>query len=68
LLAESSWADLTLVSVARAAKIPAAELLEVAPSKPALLASCCAGFPANWAAYRPDRESQSARDPPSMCA
>jgi AcrR family transcriptional regulator len=63
LLAESSWADLTLVSVARAAKIPAAELLEVAPSKPALLGVMLRRLSGELARrYRPDRESQSARD------
>lgn len=63
LLAEISWADLTLASVARTAKIPIAELLETAPSKPALLGVMLRRLSGETARrYRPDRESQGARD------
>ncbi|HWE06692.1 MAG TPA: hypothetical protein VG274_08290 [Rhizomicrobium sp.] len=62
-LAEVSWADLTLASVARGAKVPLADLLESAPSKPALLGVMLRRLSGEVARrYRPDRESQSARD------
>jgi AcrR family transcriptional regulator len=63
LLAEITWADLTLASVARAAKVPPAELLATAPSKAALLGIMLRQLSGELARrYRPDRESQSARD------
>jgi AcrR family transcriptional regulator len=62
-LAETGWADLTLASVARAAKVPITGLLETAPSKPALLGVMLRRLSGETARhYRPDRESQSARD------
>ena len=62
-LAEISWADLTLASVARAAKVPLAELLEAASSKPALIGVMLRRLSGETARhYRPDRESHSARD------
>lgn len=63
LLAEISWADLTLASVARAAKVSPADLFEAAPSKPALLGVMLRRLSGELARrYRPDRASQSARD------
>jgi len=63
LLADITWADLTLASVARAARVPPAELLAAAPSKAALLGIMLRSLSGELARrYRPDRESQSARD------
>ena len=63
LLVEISWADLTLASVARAAGVSPADLLEAAPSKPALLGVMLRRLSGELARrYRPDRESHSARD------
>jgi AcrR family transcriptional regulator len=63
LLASKKWADLTLASVARLARIPLAQLLLVAPSRPALLGLMLNRLSQDTARrYRPDRASQSARD------
>jgi hypothetical protein len=62
-LAEISWADLILVSVARTAKITLHERLEAASSRPALIGIMLGRLSGETARhYRPDRESQSARD------
>ena len=63
LLAKQNWNALTLASVARAAKVPLAELLTLAPSKPALIGVMLARVGDDVARrYKPDRQSDNERD------
>lgn len=63
LLAKGSWQDLTLSSVARAAKVALADLHALAPSKPALLALMLSRAGEDTARdYRPDKSAESGRD------
>jgi AcrR family transcriptional regulator len=63
LLSKQGWNALTLASVARAAKVPLAELLALAPSKPALIGVMLARVGEDVARrYKPDRESANERD------
>jgi AcrR family transcriptional regulator len=63
LLAKQSWNDITLASVARAAKVPLGELHGVAPSKPALIGLMLARAGEDTARqYKIDRGSESERD------
>lgn len=63
LLAKTRWSDLTLMQVARAAKISAGNLQSLAPGKPALLGLILNRI-GDLAAehYRGDPDSQDARD------
>ena len=63
LLAKQGWNALTLAAVARAAKVPLAELHALAPSKPALIGVMLARAGEDTARrYEPDNESESERD------
>jgi AcrR family transcriptional regulator len=63
LLAKARWSDLTLMEVARAAKVPAASLQSAVPGKPALLGAILTRI-GNLTAehYRRDAGSEDARD------
>ncbi|HEY5046624.1 MAG TPA: hypothetical protein VII49_01215 [Rhizomicrobium sp.] len=63
LLARQGWNELTLASVARAAKVPLAVLQSLAPSKPALIGLMLARACAETARrYKPDRQSEGGRE------
>ena len=63
LLAKKSWAEITLTSVAKAAKVPIAELALFAPAKPALIASVLRLLGGETTKrYKPARDSSSPRD------
>lgn len=63
LLAKQSWNELTLASVARAAKVPLAELHALVQSKPALVGVMLVRVGEDVARrYKPDRESAPERD------
>lgn len=63
LLAKKSWSELTLVEVARAAKVPLRELRAFAPSKFGLIGLMLARVSDDVAArYKPDRNAQDNRD------
>ncbi len=63
LLASRSWAEITLAQIARSAKLSLADLLAVAPSKPAVAGMLLRAFGRETLArYRPDRSSRSARE------
>jgi hypothetical protein len=63
LLAENAWNEMTLASVARAAKLSWDDVLKTAPSRTALVGLMVRRTGAETARrYRPDRASQSARD------
>ncbi|MGD0191806.1 MAG: hypothetical protein ABSD74_13790 [Rhizomicrobium sp.] len=63
LLAKQSWSELTLASVARAAKLPLAELHAIAPSKPALIGVMLSRAGEETARrYKKDKGSDNARD------
>jgi len=62
-LAKKRWGDLTLAEVAKAAKIPFAQLQPLAASKPVLIGLILNRVGNETAArYRPDKGSASARD------
>jgi hypothetical protein len=63
LLAKTRWSDLALAQVAKAAKIPLAQLQPLAASKPVLIGLILSRIGGETAArYRPDKGSASARD------
>jgi AcrR family transcriptional regulator len=63
LLAKHDWRDLTLASVARAARVPLAELHAIAPSKSALVGIMLARAGEECARhYKPDKASETERD------
>jgi ubiquinone biosynthesis protein COQ9 len=63
LLAKKPWRELSLAAVAKAAKIPVAELQTLAPAKPALPALILQRLGAETAArYKHDRGAQTLRD------
>jgi hypothetical protein len=63
LLAKKRWSDLTLVEVAKAAKIPFAQLQPLAASKSALIGLILNRIGGEIASrYKPDKGSHSARD------
>lgn len=63
LLAKKAWNELSLVAVAKAAKVSVSELQTVAPAKSALLGLVLQRLGEDTARrYRPDRNSGSARD------
>ncbi len=62
LLAKTSWSELTLAAAAKTAKIPLADLRDVASGKPALIGLILTKLGSETASrYRPDAQS-SARD------
>ena len=62
-LAKTRWSDLTLAQVAKAAKIPFAQLQPLAASKPALIGLILSRIGGETASrYKPDKSSASARD------
>ena len=63
LLVKDGWNALTLAAVARAAKVPLADLHALAPSKPALLGVMLARAGEDTARlYKPDKSSENERD------
>lgn len=63
LLAKKAWHELSLAAVARAAKVAAPELQNLAPAKTALLGLVLQRLGEDTARrYKPDRNSKSARD------
>jgi AcrR family transcriptional regulator len=63
LLAKEGWNALTLAAVARAAKVPLAELHALAPSKPALIGVMLARAGEDAARrYKPGKDSENERD------
>lgn len=63
LLARKAWRDLTLAEVARAAKVPLAELSQLAPAKPVLIGLILQRFGDEMSArYKADGDAPSPRD------
>lgn len=63
LLAKEGWNEMTLAAVARTAKMPLKEMQSLAPSKAALIGVMLARAGEETSArYKPDRESEDARD------
>jgi len=63
ILAKKPWRELSLAEVARAAKVPLAELPELAAGKPALIGLILRRFGDEVATqYAPDRKTQSAHE------
>jgi AcrR family transcriptional regulator len=63
ILAKKPWREVALAEVARAAKVPLAELPLIAPAKPALVSLILRRFGDDLAAhYKSDRKTQSAHE------
>ncbi|HUO93794.1 MAG TPA: hypothetical protein VMU22_12770 [Rhizomicrobium sp.] len=63
LLKKNAWRDLSLLSIAKAAKMPPAELADVAPSKAALIGVILRRLSDEVTrAYKPDTHTEAARD------
>jgi AcrR family transcriptional regulator len=63
LLAKQGWNELSLAAVARAAKVPLAELHALAPSKPALIGVMLSRAGEDAARrYKPDKDAENERD------
>jgi len=62
-LAKKAWREISLAEIARAAKLPLAELPSLAPAKPALIGLVLRRLGDEVAKrFKPDGEAQSARD------
>ncbi|HEX4159823.1 MAG TPA: hypothetical protein VHY79_15260 [Rhizomicrobium sp.] len=63
ILAKEPWTETTLASVAKSAKVPWDEVLQIAPSRAALVPVMLRRAAADTAKrYRPDRATQNARE------